>query len=133
MSDDLLVRVTVYKKKLVIEGPDAKCTDPDWWPNSHSAIGCMVTNTRKRLGVSAEAVAFMKNVQQHHRTEDYTGDLGWWDNHGVYRFGWLGGRIEYKNEDVEAHVDFSVPDGEYVSIPNDVPQLVKDLVDGNDE
>jgi|GEM_PF-2010552 len=121
---NLKVRVLAHEGNLVMVplAPE-EGIDDDWWPTGGDKMGCVVGDTRRRLGVSKEAIGLMRGIK---RNRDAIGDIGWWRCHdGTYAFSWWGPifRIIHPN-DAEGSRDFATHPDQYVEIPNDVPPEV---------
>lgn len=118
---DIKVRVLAHEGNIVVipEAPEDGIND-NWWPTGGDKLGCVVGDTRRRLGVSKEALDLMREVKL---GRDSLGDIDWWRcDDGTYAFSWWGAicRIIRPRSDEGART-FKVHPGEYVEIPNDVP------------
>lgn len=83
------VQVVAHQGHLVIipDNPLEGINDR-WWPTGGSKLGCVLGDTKIRLGVSEEALALMRRVQV---GRDAIGDLSWWAcDDGTYAFAWWG-------------------------------------------
>ena len=120
--------ITAYKGRIVIELkvkksiPGEVATSLD---NPHLP-GQVIRDTRHNLGVSAEAIALLKEVR---RGAGEAGDVNWSrTEEGTAVFGWKGGRCAIFNPDTcEGSPKFKV--GGYVTIPNDVPLGARQQLD----
>lgn len=134
------VRVVAYKGKIVIVptepekdiGSDGN-DDGYWYPTGQGRIGCVLLDTKTRLGVSEEAFALMREIPRNH---DAIGDISWWEaDTDTYVFGWCGSIhrvIDPKT--AEAARDCLVTDAlrpHFQVIPNDVPEAAKLVIDQN--
>lgn len=133
------VRVVAYKEHLVIVPHEPeKGIEDGWYPTNNHRMGCVVTDTKKTLGVSEEAFELMKLIQRNH---DAIGDIGWWEcDDGTYAFSWFGS--------VHRIIDPHTSEGDRTFrvlpslknactiIPNDVPEEAKaaaDLAEAQDK
>lgn len=127
---EILVMVTCYKNKLIIEGASPDLKHPNWVPAGQGRIGCIVMDTAKHLGVSEEALAWLKKVP---RSADDIGDVDWFASGTRHAFGWLGGPLAMVSRDATGSNSYTVPpEGQYIVIPNDVPADAKDIIDEKD-
>ncbi len=80
------VKVTKYRGVVVIETlkPEA---DKDFVPVGSGKVGSVLTNTGKHLGISKEALAFMKKLSV---SSDDIGEVDAWKAGDRDCFGWLG-------------------------------------------
>lgn len=114
-------KVTAYKGILAIE-----CTEKESTPgethlsiDQSGVIGQVIMNTKETLGVSPEALEVLKTIP---KGRDSIGDVDWWEvNDGTYAFGWLGGMCRLL-EPEGAVTSRQYKQGDYVEIPNDVPE-----------
>jgi hypothetical protein len=131
------VRVVAYNDKIVIitEKPEEGIED-QWWPTGGSRMGCVLGDTKNKLGVSKEALELMKLVPV---GRDAVGDIDWWKcDDGTYAFGWWGPIFRIIEPEVcQAAKKFLMnvaPEhyaGQYIEIPNELPQEIKDKVDNS--
>ena len=115
------VKLTVYKDFLVIDTlkREADCClyqkDADFRPIESGFVGCSLKNTGKHLGISKEALAFMKELRV---SGDDLAELNTYiTTDGTHCFGWLGAPCRLVG--VEAtlpHIGFT--DIDFVEIPN---------------
>lgn len=121
---DIKVRVLAHDGNIVIVPEAAEEGIMDrWWPTGGNRMGCVVEDSRRRVGISKEAIDLMRGIKT---GRDSIGDIDWhWCVDGTYAFGWWGAiyRIIRPHEDIGAR-DFKVHPGEYVEVPNDVPPEV---------
>jgi hypothetical protein len=83
-------------------------------------------NTKETLGVSEEALVLLKTIK---RGRDSIGDVDWWAvDDGSSAFGWFGPMCRLI-EPAEAETSRQFKIGEYVSIPNDVPEGARAAID----
>jgi hypothetical protein len=121
------VKATVYKGYLVIETLNPRESHPDFTPAGDGKLGCVINNTKENLGLSAEAVEFLQNVQA---GNDAIGDLMWFPtNEGGTAFGWMGGPYSLKNAQSIGDRDFKVQDGQYQTIPNETTEGARQAID----
>ena len=127
-EDKLKVKLTVHRDVLVIETISPEEEDyPGWTPIGPGKIGCVIANTRKALGVSEEALEWLRGVQ---RSNDAIGDVDWWAcNDGTKAFAWLGGVYSVKSRNSEGSRMYEVFPDDCVRIPNTPPQEARDAVD----
>lgn len=112
------VKVTVYKNVLVIDAVKPK-HDKNFVPAGGSRIGCVLMDTAKHLGISAEAKEWIsKNVKNCH---DDIGDIDSWqlaDANKGYCFSWLGGIKSIKSVGIEGSRTFNIHALPHKTIPN---------------
>lgn len=122
------VRITAYKDHLVIETEAPHDKTDNFVPDGDGRIGCVLIGTQELLGVSDEALALLQKVK---KGRDAIGDLMWWEaDGGRCCFGWLGGPLCIKDmSDIVGDRDYAVRPGHYVTIPNDVPDGAKGIID----
>lgn len=120
MSKDVRVKVTAYKKFLIIEALNYQ-QDEDFIPNTGGNIGCLLFNTKKNLGISKEAMNLLKEIK---RGGDDLGDLTIFKSKSRGScFGWLGQPkklVNTENGECELSRD-SLRDIEHVTIENKIP------------
>jgi len=125
-------RITAYKDIIVCELvaeasiPNEVVTTIDTPGN----IGQVIMNTKEHLGVSKEALELLKTVKKGH---DSLGDVDWFStmNGAAHAFGWIGGPYAIKDpKTCEASRQYVI--GEFVEIPNDVPEGAKQAIDAGD-
>ncbi|MHA2279988.1 MAG: hypothetical protein ACXAC5_03805 [Promethearchaeota archaeon] len=128
--DNLKVKVTLYKDHLCIETLRPKEKVESFIPAGDGRIGCVLHGTKGRLGISKEALEWLKKVPTSH---DDIGDVDAWEtDKGKYCFGWLGGVYSIKSQGVTGSRTYSAESIPHVEIPNDVPEGAKQYVDGDD-
>ena len=114
------VRITAYKGILCIEAQEPFVKDEGFLPNNDGRVGCLVMGTKEHLGVSQEALDLLKTIP---RSLDDIGDVMWWGDKGKFYFGWLGSpRTLVDPKRCEGDRRYAVPNGEYILIPNEVPE-----------
>lgn len=125
---NLKVKVHAYRGMLIIETVDPDNDNyPGWTPCGGTRIGCVLANTRTALGISHEAMEFLKKVP---RSRDDIGDVDWWKcNDGTYAFAWLGGQFSLKSPDSTGSRTYEVAPEHCVPIPNNPPLEAMDAVD----
>lgn len=126
MTHDLKAKLTVHRDTLVITTfwPDA--THPAWIPNGPGKIGCVLLDTAHHLGVSAEALAWLRKVPRSH---DDLGDIDWWAcDDGTKAFSWLGGPCAFRTRS-EGSRHYGVFERDCVLVPNDVPEEARAMID----
>ncbi len=122
------VKLTVYRDVLVIETVSPEDANyPGWTPIGPGKIGCVIANTKTALGVSEEALAWLKDVK---RSRDDVGDVDWFAcGDGNKAFGWLGGLYSVKNRQAEGSRSYEVFPDDCVRIANEPPVEAKAAVD----
>ena len=124
---EVLAKVTTYKGKIVIE-LIAKASIPEKCHlsiDNPSCIGQVIMDTKNNLGISPEAFELLKGMRKGH---DGLGDIDWFRSGDVHTFGWLGGPYAIKDPaTLETSRDWVI--GDYVEIPNDVPEGAKNAID----
>lgn len=127
MSELLKTKVTVYKGFLIIDTPDPQKSE-GWVPNGPGKLGCVLMGTKERLAVSEEAIEALRKVK---KGRDAIGDLMWFKaNEKGHCFGWMGGpRRAVFLEHAQGDREFAVRDGEYVTVANDTPEVVRQAID----
>ena len=129
----LKVKLYAYRSVLIIETVDPEKDYPGWTPAGGSRIGCVLADTKASLGVSHEAMVWLKSVK---RGRDSIGDVDWWKcNDGTYAFGWLGGPLALKPlEGCTTSRQFDIGKEHCIPIPNNPPaeamQAVDTMLDG---
>jgi hypothetical protein len=121
----LKTKITAYRGRLIIDTDMEKdCTEFLGLGSGH--IGCILSHTKKHLGVSAEAIALMKTVE---KGSDSLGDLMWWGGDFMI-IGWTGNPCRVMDPaKAETDRDFEIRGGHYIEIPNDVPDQYAALID----
>lgn len=122
----LLATVTEYKGILVLElKATASSAEVATSLDRPGNIGQVIMNTRKNLGVSAEAIDLLKTVRVGH---DSIGDVDWFQSSADDTFGWLGGPFSIKNPaNCEAARNFKVLS--HVVIANEPAQGAMEAID----
>jgi len=121
------VKATVYKGYLVIETFNPEESHPDFTPAGNGKLRCVINNAKRNLGLSAEAVKFLQNVQP---GSDPAGDLMWFStNKGVTAFGWRGSPYSLKTAQAVGGWDFKVQEGHYQTILNETPEGARQAID----
>ena len=128
------VKIVAYKSHLVVvpTNPEQGIGKTDgWYPTGDGRLGCVVTDTKNRLGVSEEAFDLMKTIKRNH---DAIGDISWWEcDDGTHAFAYFGSIHRVINpESAEGDRDFRVTPSlrnACAIIPNDVPEEAKVLLD----
>ena len=129
------VRVVAYKGRIVIVPSEPeKDIDNGWFPTGQDRLGCVLLDTKKNLGVSAQAFALMREIHRS-RNPDATGDLAWWaTDDGTYVFGWSGSIHRVIHPMLAEARDFHVTDElrkHFQLIPNRVPRAAMRVIDEN--
>lgn len=123
----LKVKGTVYKGQLCIETVNPKEKDKDFIPAGGSKIGCVLINTEKKLGLSKEAVEFLRGVKI---VGDDIGDVDTFtSDKGDGVFAWLGGMFSIKGDWAVGSRTHNIDAIKFETIPNDTPDAAKKAVD----
>ena len=123
-----LVQVTAYNNHVVIfADPEAPETE-EWVPCGNGKFGCVLINTKGKLGISQEALELLRKIK---RGRDSLGDLDCFktaDNR--WCFSWIGGLARFIDiAEAETSRDYQVPpESVFDFIPNDVPIGAIDLI-----
>lgn len=121
--EDIKVRVTEYKGKIVVETFNSNVFDLDFTPNGGGSIGCSLSDI-KRLAMSQEAVDAIRKLN---RVGDGIGDFM---NGDSDYFSWIGGEFSIKNSNCVVSRDFKMPIG-YIEIENITSDEAKEEINGN--
>lgn len=122
----LKVKIGVYKNVLVIDA-DPKPTD-FFVPAGGSKIGCVLMHTDKHLGISKEALEWLKKVPKSH---DDIGDVDCFESVEGWCFSWLGGvKSAKKLKGLTGSRTYSPEKLPHVTIENEVPDEAKKVIDG---
>ena len=122
------VKLFAYRDVLVIEtvNPD-DANYPGWTLVGPGKIGCVIVNTKTALGISEDALAWLKGVK---RSRDDHGNVDWWAcNDGTKAFAWLGGLYSIKERGADGSRNYEVFPDDYVPVPNNPSQDAMDAVD----
>ena len=125
----LKVKVTVYKQQLCIETVDLKNTDDDFVPCGDGRIGCVLINTKNKLGLSEEAVVWLRNLK---KSCDDIGDVDTFiTGNGKGCFSSLGGMFSIKGDGATGSRTHDIDAIPYITITNDTPatamRVIEDL------
>lgn len=128
------VKVVAYKEHLILipNNPAEDIGKPGgWYPTGDGRIGCVLTDTKARLGISEEAFDLMKSIPHNN---DAIGDISWWEcEDGTWAFCWFGSihriiNAAHAEGDRGFHVTNKLK--EFCTIiPNDVPGEAKTALD----
>lgn len=126
----LVAHVTHHKGFLVIDLKATK-SDPKTCHlslDNDGVIGQVIFDTKVNLGISREAFEAMKLIRP---GRDGLGDIDWFKSTKQgHCFSWIGGPKALKQlVDLETSRDWTI--GEYVLIPNDVPDEAKAAVEAS--
>lgn len=119
------VKLTVHRGVLVIETLDISTPYPGWTPIAPGLVGCVLEDTKASLGVSQEALDWMKQVKP---SGDAIGEIMWWaTQEGKKAFGWLGGLFKLVRLDSSEGLflgqrGWQVFPEDCVLIPNEPPE-----------
>ena len=116
--DEIRVKITLYKEILCIETikPDE---DKYFVPVGNGRIGCVLIGTDKRLGISKEALEWLKEIPKSH---DDIGDVDCWISVRGWCFGWLGGLCSIKNKGITGSRSYTIESLPHITVDNDVPE-----------
>lgn len=121
------LKVSVFAHNgMIVMAPNEpeKDIENEWFPTNANRMGCVLCDTKNKLGVSQEALELMKTIQV---GRDAIGDIDWWlCGDGKYAFSWFGSIyrvIDPKN--AQSARGFKVYQNECTVIPNDLPDEVK--------
>ncbi|MCA9231758.1 MAG: hypothetical protein KDA57_13995 [Planctomycetales bacterium] len=132
--ENLHARVTEYRKHLVLEILAEKSVYDQVRTSKDDigVIGQIVIGSKEFVGISPEAYALLETVKP---GRDNMGDLDWFKvDDGRYCFAWFGSPyrvVDPHHPDFEAAANFAVHPGEFVSVPNDVPDEAKEVIDAD--
>jgi len=116
MLVDLKVKVLAYKGDILIWTID-ETADRNYLPMGGNRIGCLVTDTGTRLGISREALELLRGLK---RVGDDLGEVDAWIAGGKkHCFGWLGPPIRLVPADA---VTSGIEDIDFVEIANEVDE-----------
>lgn len=123
---DIKVKVTEYKGMLIIETLKPE-KDKDFITIKESGrIGNVLVNTGKHLGISAEALVFMKNLKI---SGDDIGEVdAWKTKNGKSCFGWLGPISRVIGPAAELS-NTGFQDIDFVEIPNETIEAARKAID----
>ena len=114
-------KITAYGNHLIFELLSTKsCDTLATSLDNPNNLGQVIIGTDTLLGVSDEAIKLLKKIKP---GRDAIGDVSWWtatENRSC--FAWFGGPkqiIDVTDRDIVAARDYRVPDGRYVTIPNE--------------
>ena len=128
MNNDLLVLVTVYKEILCIETLPKAEHDDSFIPAGNGKIGCILIDTKGKLGISAEAKTWLDKVP---RSGDDIGDVDAFKSKKGGCFGWLGGVFVLKDltTNMSGSRNYDIDAIDFEAIPNDTPKEAKEVID----
>lgn len=119
------VKVTEYKNCVVIETLKPE-KDDDFIPIGPGKVGSVLINTGKHLGISKEALTFMRGLKI---SRDAIGEVdAWITDDGRSCFGWLGGLKRIVGPEAELPKT-GFQDIDYIEIPNEPPGDAKKAID----
>lgn len=118
------VKVTEYKNYMVIETlePDK---DDNFIPVGGNQIGCTLKDTEKYLGISEEALKFMKGLEI---SGDDIGEVGTWMSKGKGYFSWIGPIKRLVGPNVTLS-NTGFQDVPFIKIRNDVSKEAREAID----
>ena len=104
------VKLTLHMDYLVIDTLD-RTKDEDFRPIEAGYVGCSLKNTGKHLGISEEALMFIKALQ-------VSGDdIGFIPNDNTHHFSWLGPPCRLVTSDAELP-NSGFADIDFIKVPN---------------
>jgi hypothetical protein len=117
LNSDIKVQVTAHSGYIIINTikPDK---DKNFVPNGNGRVGCVLTNTKKHLGMSNEAFKLLKTVK---KSGDDIGDVMAYHSGDQDIFGWLGPVKRLVNPVRSESDSTGIQDIEYIEIPNKPP------------
>lgn len=121
------IKLTAHNDLIVVEAIEPeKGIGKNWFPTGSGRIGCILGDSKKNLGASAEAIKLLRIIEVGH---DSIGDVDWFLSGKQHVFGWLGpiNRFIHAPSSVAAR-NFKVHEGQYIEIPNDVPKEATDIL-----
>lgn len=130
------VRIVAYKNRIVcVPSEPEKDIGNGWYPTGQGRLGCVITDTKKSLGISEEALKLMKSISPN---RDAIGDISWWEvNDGTHAFAWWGSVHRVINPSTaEGDRDFKLTQTlrkACTIIPNDVPDEAKAVLDSEED
>lgn len=129
---ELRVKVTVYQDLLCIETVQPVDDDKNFVPAGNGRIGCVIMDTEGRLGLSEEALEWLRKVS---KSGDDIGDVdAWIAGNGKGVFSWLGGMFCIKPlNGISGSSTYDIDAIPHVTIPNDVPEGAKASIDSGME
>lgn len=125
--ENLKTKVTAHKGIIVIETKDP-VADSDFIPAGGSKIGCVLANTKDRLGISGEALELLKKIP---RSGDDIGDVDSFtsDKSGDV-FTWLGPACRLVDPaSASGSRTYDIGNIEFNTIPNEVPKRAAAAID----
>jgi len=131
---DIKVLVVAYKNRIIIipHEPEKGIGD-GWYPTGKTRFGCVLLNTKNRLGVSNKAFQLMEKIRPN---KDAIGDISWFKcSDGTYAFSWFGSihRVinPYTAEGSRYFRVSSILKRNCIIIPNNVPNAAKQKIDAD--
>jgi hypothetical protein len=126
MKSDIKTRILGHKGWIVVDTADLT-QDEDFIPAGGSRIGCVLANTKERLGISDEALELLKKIPKSH---DDIGDVDCFKSGDKWIFGWLGpARRLISTVGTSGSSSYDINALEFKRIPNDVPVEAKNAVE----
>lgn len=129
MSENALkVKITAHNGFVIFEAINPAEPADYWVPKDPGKFENVLMDTKTHLGISDEALALLKGIKP---GRDAIGDVMWFDtNEKKFCFGWFGQpRWLGRAESMIGDRDYRVREGEFIQIPNDVPEKVKSALD----
>ena len=125
--EDLRIKLVTYKNMLVIEIVGPEDITPDWIERESGWSGYGLRDTKRYLGVSAEALEWLQKVPQ---MEGGGGEIDWFaEEDGTKTFRWIGGLYAVLNRDAMGTKRDRVFAEDCVTISNEVPFEAKHAID----
>jgi len=125
--ENLKTKVTAHKGIIVIETKDP-AADNDFIPAGGSRIGCVLINTKDRLGISGEALELLKKIP---RSGDDIGEVDTFtSNKRGDVFTWLGPVCRLVDPvGASGSQTYDIGNIEFNIIPNEVPEKAAAAID----
>lgn len=127
MSDSSIkVKVMGYKGWIIIDTADPT-EDKDFIPAGGPRIGCVLANTKERLGISDEALELLRKIP---KGIDDIGDVDCFKSGTNGVFAWLGpARRLVSTVGTSGSNSYDIDAIEFKNIPNDASEPAKNAVE----
>jgi len=123
----LRIKLVTYKNMLIIEIIGPEDVWPDWVVREPDWNGYGLQDTKRYLGVSAEAMEWLKKVPQ---IQGGGGEIDWFQaEDGTKTFRWIGGLYAVLSRDAMGTQRYAVFAEDCTVVPNDVPYEAKHAID----
>lgn len=120
------VKITEYKNVLIIETLEPEKDDNFIPVTEKGKIGSVLINTKEHLGISKEALKFMKGLKS--STDDIGEIDSWKTKDGKDCFGWIGPLSRLVGSKAELS-NRGFQDIDFIEIPNKPPIKAKTAID----